>query len=397
MQTLSLSDPTARRIGFTLGALVVWRLGTFVPLPGIDLGVYRQLLAPVSGGPGSLILGEAVTRLSLFGLGVTPYVGGFVLMHILCAFSRGLREMRRAGGAGGRQFNQWVRAAAVLLAVFQGYGIAFGLEGVRGLVPSPGPGFRIGVVASLVAGTIFLVWLGEQISARGVGNGVWLIFAAGYVASLPATVAATLGVAGSRAGWTLPLCLAALVGLTALIVLVERAERRLAIGDRPAGGTGGMPFLSLRLDNTGVLAPMLATALVVLPAAFATLLEPEGRGGATDLAMMFSRGQPLFMLLYAGLIVLLAFFFTGVVVDSRKLAAELGGQQGRAVELVDGVLARLTLIGAAYLVVLCLVPEVLIAVAGVPLYLGGVGLLVVGLVALGILDDVARADAAGSP
>jgi preprotein translocase subunit SecY len=399
LQAFGLSDQAAKRIRFTLGALIVWRLGNFLPLPGINLEVFAQLLAPPPGALGSFIVSDAVARVSVFSLGVTPYVASFILLHLLCAFSAHLRDLRRAGASGWRRFNQLIRAVAVFFAVVQGYGIAVGLEGVRDLVPQPGFLFRTGVVVSLVAGTMFLIWLGDQISARGVGDGVWLIFAAGYIAGVPAVAVGMLGVAGSLPAWVIPACLVLLAGMTALVVLVERAERRLPLRYRASAGVERAPFLSLKIDNTGVLAPMLAAALIILPALLATQLEPEGLGWATNIARTFARGHPLFFLVYAGLIVFLVFFFTAVAVDSRQLARELGVRGGtvvgieegeRTVEHIDNVLAHLTLIGAVYLVILCLVPEVMIAYAAFPLYLGGVALLVTVLVALGILADVAK-------
>ena len=391
----ALSPDTAKRIAFTLGALVIWRLGCFVPLPGVSLDVFAQLLRAQPGS--SPFVSEAVARVSVFSLGVSPYVGSYVLLHVLCAFSQRLRDLRRAGPSGWERFSHLIRFGALLLAVYQGYGIAVGLEAVPNVTSHPGFFFRTGVVVSLVAGTMFLIWLGEQISLRGVGSGVWLIFAASYVAGVPAAIYEInkLFAIGILSGRALVLCIALAVGLIALIVFVEGAERRLPVEYAADGRTNPTPFLSLKIDNTGVLAPMLASAVILVPAILAGALEPEGAGWATNVARALARGTPFFIA-YAALIILFTLFLTAALIDSRQLAQELGHSGGNLVgaaegsaEFVDGVLARLTLIGALYLVVLCVVPEILVSYAAVPFYLGGVPLLVTTLVAIGVLADVA--------
>ena len=390
----ALSADAVKRIAFTLGVLALWRLGCFVPLPGVNLDVFAQLLRAQPGS--SLLVSEAVARVSVFSLGVAPYVWSYVLLHVLCAFSERLRNLRRAGPLGWERFSHLIRAGALLIAVYQGYGIAVGLEAVPNVTSHPGFFFRTGVVVSLVAGTMFLIWLGEQISLRGVGSGVWLIFAASYVAAMPAAIyeITNLFAVGTLSGQALVVCIALVVGLIALIVLVEGAERRLPVeyADRRTVAT---PFLSLKIDNTGVLAPMLASAVILVPAALAAALEPEGAGWATNVARALARGTPFFIA-YAALIVLFTLFLTAALIDSRQLVQELGHSGGNLVgaaqggaEFVDGVLARLTLIGALYLVVLCVVPEILVSYAAVPFYLGGVPLLITTLVAIGVLADVA--------
>jgi preprotein translocase subunit SecY len=400
----ALSPDTAKRIAFTLGALVIWRLGCFVPLPGVSLDVFAQLLRAQPGS--SPFVSEAVARVSVFSLGVWPYVASYVLLHVLCAFSERLRDLRRAGPSGWQRFSHLIRFGALLIAVYQGYGIAVGIEAVPNVTSHPGFFFRTGVVVSLVAGTMFLIWLGEQISLRGVGSGVWLIFAASYVAGVPAAIydINNLFALGILSGRALALCIALAVGLIALIVFVEGAERRLPVeyADRSTVAT---PFLSLKIDNTGVLAPLLASAVILVPATLAGALEPEGAGWATNVARALARGTPFFIA-YAALIVLFTLFLTAALIDSRQLVQELGHSGGNLVgaaeggaEFVDGVLARLTLIGALYLVVLCVVPEILVSYAAVPFYLGGVPLLVTTLVAFGVLADVAAPPQrrAGSP
>jgi preprotein translocase subunit SecY len=394
----ALSDDTVKRIGFTLGALVIWRLGCFLPLPGVNLEAFARLLKQQ---PSSFFfVSDAVVRVSVFSLGVAPYVGSYVLLHVLCAFSERLRSLRRAGPLGWQRFSHLIRAGALLLAVFQSYGIAIGLEAVPNLITQPGFFFRTGAVISLVAGTMFLIWLGEQISARGVGSGVWLIFAASYVVEVPVAVFAITNLVanGVFSGWVIAACAALAVGLIALIVFIEGAERRLPVEYAADRRTNPIPFLSLKIDNTGVLAPILASAVLLVPAMLATLLEPGGAGWATNFVRALARGHSLYIAAYAALILLFAFFFTAAIIDSRQLARELGHSGGAIVgvaegghpgEFVDSVLARLTLIGALYLVVLCVVPEILVSYAAVPFYLGGVPLLVTALVATGVLSDVA--------
>jgi preprotein translocase subunit SecY len=394
----SLSADTVKRIGFTLGALVIWRLGNFLPLPGVRLDAFAQLLKQQ---PGAFIFAnDAVARVSVFSLGVAPYVGSYVLLHVMCAFSERLRSLRRAGPLGWQRFSHMIRAGALLIAIFQSYRIAVALEAVPNLISQPGFFFRTGAVLSLVAGTMFLIWLGEQISARGVGSGVWLIFAASYVVEVPVAVFAisNLVARGALPVWVMAASIALAVGLIALIVLVEGAERRLPVDYTTDRRTNPTRFLALKIDNTGVLAPILASALLLVPSILATLLEPGGVGWVTNITRTLARGHPLFIVCYAALIILFAFFFTAATIDSKQLTSELDHSGGKIVgvaesehpaEFLDAVLARLTLIGALYLVVLCVVPEMMVNYAAVPFYLGGIPLLVIALVAIGVLSDVA--------
>jgi preprotein translocase subunit SecY len=400
-RSLILSGDNATRIGFTLGVLALWRLGCCLPLPGINLDTFAQLLRPQ---PGQYIVNDAAVRMSVFSLGVMPYVGSYVLLHVLCAFSERLRNLRRAGPQGWQRFSQLIRAGALIIAVFQSYRIAIGLEAVPNLVSHPGLFFRTGTVISLVAGTMLLIWLGEQISARGVGSGVWLIFAAGYVVQLVVAVFAIAGAVaiGVIAAWVMVAGIVVSVGLITLVVFVEGAERRLPVkyeADRRINPT----FLSLKIDNTSVLASLVASALLaVLPPTLYALLQPGGvlglgdPGSAVNIARALAPGQPLYLVSHAALIIFFVFFFTAITLDNRQLASDLAQSGGTIVgmpdgrspaELLDGVLTRLTLIGALYLVVLCVMPEILINF-GAPFYLGGVPLLVTTLVAIGVLSDL---------
>jgi preprotein translocase subunit SecY len=375
-----------QRIAFTFGALLVWRLGSFVPLPGIDLGVFGQLFR-------SFLAAESVGRVSIFGLGVVPYVAAYIVVHVLCGFFARLRDLRNAGEGGRQRFNQLILYMTVGLAIFQAYGIAMALEGVTSLVPQPGLAFRAGVVISLVAGTMFLVWLGEQISARGIGNGIWVLFAAGFVAEIPGVVVGITGLArgGEIPAWTIVAGAALLVGLIALIVTVQGAERRIPV-THPADGAGDFshdqtPFIRLKIENAGVLVLLLASSLLGLVLGLISYAAPDMAKWTLGLWRIAT---------HVALIVLLSYFFTATFVDGRKLAREVE-QSGVALdtgatvdpgEEVERVLSRLTAIGALYLVVLSVVPQVLFTYASFFFYLSGAPLLVTVLVALAALENV---------
>jgi len=394
----SQSDELTRRILLTLGALVVYRLGSYIPVPGTNAQSLGQLLTGRPGLPSWFAASEAITRVSIFALGVTPYVTACVFVYLASGVSERLRSLRLSRSAADRrQFNQYIRLGAMLLAVVQAYGIAIALEGTRGVVQEPGLAFRSGVVVSMVAGTMLLIWLGEQISERGVCDGIWLLYAAAFVAELPANVAALIQLIrqGALADWVLPGCAALLVGLTALIVLFERAERRIAVraaGASRGSGTPQTSFLRLRLDSSGILAPLLAAALLGIPVALASVTPWLPR-----LVDALGRGQPLHLLLYAGLIVFLTLFFAAAAFDARRWAREMreaggsvqGTPEGTPVhEYVEDVQTRVALLGALYLALVCLAPELLIVFASVPFYLGGPSLLVAVLAAM---DAIRRA------
>jgi preprotein translocase subunit SecY len=394
----SQSDELTRRILFTLGALAVYRLGSYIPVPGTSAQAFGQLLTGRPGLPSWLGPNVAVSRLSILALGVTPYVMACVFLYLASGVSEQLRSLRLSRSAADRrQFNQYIRLGALLLAAAQASGMAVALEEVRGVVQDPGLVFRMSTVVSMVAGTMLLIWLGEQISVRGICDGIWLLYAADFIAELPANAASLVQLTGRAvlAGWVLPGCAALLVALTALIVLFERAERRIAIRN-PGNGRGAdtppASFLRLRLDSSGILAPLLASSLLAIPVALASLVP--WLPGMVD---TLGRGQPLYLVLYAALIVFLALFFAAAAFDPRQWARELR-EAGGSVEglplgaqvhaYVGGVQTRVALLGALYLALVCLAPELLIVFASVPFYLGGPSLLVAVLVAMDAIQRV---------
>ena len=395
-----LSDEAIRRILFTLGALIVYRLGNFLPMPGINPQALHELLTAQPSVVGWLRTNEAISRVSIFSLGVTPYVSACILLYLASGFSGYLRALRHSGDATGRrQFNQYIRLGALVLAAIQAYGISIGLEDVRGAVLNPGFSFRLSAVVSIVAGTMLLMWLGEQISARGVCDGIWLLFAASFIAELPANFAglAWLFRTAALAAWVVPTCAALFVALTALIVLFEKAERRIAV-NTPAHDPGeDLPRpapLRLRLDYSGILAPLLGSTVLAVLLALAAL-APEGLPWLRKLTAALERGQPLHLALYAGLIVFFVLFFTAAAIDTRRWANEVGRSGGliqgipervAPADYVDGILTRTALLGALYLTLICLAPELLIAIAAVQFYLGGPSMLVAVLVGMDAIE-----------
>lgn len=380
---LSIDSELVRRVLFTIGALVIPRLGGFLPLPGINPDMFLQVL-PV--GASGVLGSEAARRLSIFALGVMPYVSACVIVYVIAAFSSRLRSLRWSGPMGQRQLNHYIRVVALALAAFQGFGLAGAFEGIRGLVPEPGLGFRIGVTVSLVAGTAFLLWLGEQISQRGIGDGVWLLLAADTIAGLPQAAFGILdlGIKGRLPEWALPACLAAVVALTALIVLAERAVRIV-----PAGSAGGRS-VQLRLNYSGILAPTLASSLLLVPLMIASTMS-DGGAGLGWIAAVLSRGQLVFFLSYAGLIAFFVFFFAAAAVDPAR-ASGAPSSPGS----FDAVFTRVTALGAFYLVVLCVAPEAMIGLS-FPAYIGGTSLLISVLVAMDIIAKWQHAWRAGTP
>jgi preprotein translocase subunit SecY len=384
-RTLPIPNDTTKRICFTVAGLIVFRIGSFLPLPGIDPDSFGKLLTASSRLGG----GEAVARVSIFGLGVMPYVSSCVFVHLVAAFYKPLRALRSDGTSGWLRFNQCIRYGALILAILQSYGIAVGLEAVSNLVPQPGLPFRLTTVVTLVAGTMLLVWLGEQIFARGVTDGVWLLFAASYVAELPTSFAGLIEI--TRSGMVpvriIPICAGLFIALVAFIVLVERAERRFPTsetGNEGAERTAQASTLSLsfRLDNTGVLAPMIASSLLLFPATVAASLSGQDKGWVARLMDAFRQDGLLFVPVYALLIVFFVFFFTAMVVNPK-----VGRGPDRAGEAAERDLAitHVTLVGALYLAILCVVPELMISFAALPLYIGGTSLLVSVLVSMSAL------------
>jgi len=389
------------RIWFTLGALVAYRLGTYIPIPGIDPGILHEIFSHNAGGilgMFDMFSGGALDRMSIFALNIMPYISSSIIIQLLTAVSPSLEAMKKEGESGRKKLNQYTRYGTVLLATVQAYGIAVGLEGMRAgaqsAVIDPGMFFRLVTVVTLVGGTVFLMWLGEQITARGVGNGISLIIMSGIVANLPHALAATLelGRTGALSPVFIILFLAMSVGVVAFIVFMERAQRRILVqypkrqvGNRMFGGEAS--HLPLKLNTSGVIPPIFASSLLLLPATIATF-EQNGQsfGWLGTITAYLGHGRPAYMILYISLIVFFCFFYTAIVFNPTETADNLrkyggfipGIRPGKnTADYLDYILTRLTVVGAAYLSAVCILPEILISQYSVPFYFGGTSLLIV--------------------
>jgi preprotein translocase subunit SecY len=391
------------RIWFTLGALVVFRLISFVPLPGIDPLALSSLFEQTRGGVldfFNMFSGGALERMSLIALGVTPYITASIVVQLLTSLVPSFMALKKEGEAGRKTLNQYTRYGTVFLTIVQGYGIAVGLEGWgagQGVsaVIDPGWFFRISTVISLLGGTMFLMWLGEQITSRGIGNGISLIIMAGIVAQLPSALGTLFeqGRTGAlSAGFVLLVAVVAL-GTIAFICLMERAQRKILIQypKRQMGSRmfqGDSSFLPLKINTAGVIPPIFASSLLLMPLTVAQFFSQQGTmpEWMTTVTTALQHGAPLYMFLYAAGIIFFSFFYTAVVFNPDETAENLKKYGGfvpgirpgtRTSEYLDFVLTRLTVIGAAYLTLICLLPEFLISELKVPFYFGGTSLLIV--------------------
>jgi preprotein translocase subunit SecY len=394
---LAKAEELKKRIYFTLGALLVYRLGTYIPLPGIDPEALRQSFQNAQQGILGLFnmfSGGAVSRMAIFALNIMPYISASIIIQLLTTVSPKLEALKKEGESGRRQINQYTRYLTVVLALFQAWGIAVGLQGSGNLVQNPGPFFVITTVITLTGGTLFLMWLGEQITSRGIGNGTSLIIFAGIVAELPSAIFGTLELSrqGAISSILILFVMVMVVALIALIVFMERAQRRLLINypRRQVGNRmyeGQTSFLPLKLNTAGVIPPIFASSLLLLPATMASF---QAQGGGPEwlqtLNAYLGHGRPLFMLLYAAMIIFFAFFYTAIVFNPAETADNLKKQGGfipgirpgeRTANHIDYVLTRITLVGALYLTFVCLLPEFLISYAALPFYLGGTSILIV--------------------
>ncbi len=390
------ADELKRRIWFTLGALIIYRLGTYIPLPGINpdalADVFRQNQSGILG-MFNMFAGGAVGRMAIFALNIMPYISASIIIQLMTTVSPHLEQLKKEGEQGRKQINQYTRYGTVLLATVQGYGIAVGLEGAGNVVVDPGWFFRITTVITLVGGTVFLMWLGEQITARGVGNGISLIIFAGIVAELPSALIGTLelGRQGALSTPLILLLLAMAMVVIGFIVYMERAQRRLLIQypKRQVGNRmfqGDASHLPLKLNTAGVIPPIFASSLLLLPVTVANFNTGGGPEWLNTITVALGHGQPLYILFYMSLIVFFAFFYTAVVFNPKDTAENLKKYGGfvpgirpgeRTAEYIDYVLTRITVAGAAYLALVCVLPELLISYAAVPFYFGGTSLLIV--------------------
>jgi len=405
----SKAEELKKRIWFTLGALLVYRLGTFIPLPGIDPTILAQFFDSQQNGIVGLFnmfSGGAVGRMAIFALNIMPYISASIIIQLLTAVVPTLEQLKKEGESGRKTINQYTRYLTVILATVQGYGIAVGLESSSNAVIDPGTFFRITTTLTLLGGTMFLMWLGEQITARGIGNGISLIIFAGIVAELPSALVNTLEL-GRQGALSTPLIVFVLfmaVAVIAFIVFVERALRRLLVQypKRQVGNKlyqGDTSHLPLKLNTAGVIPPIFASSLLLLPATFANFAgaSGDGTGFMATLSAMLGHGQPLYLMLYASGIIFFAFFYTAIVFNPEDTADNLKKQGGfipgirpgqRTAEHIDYVLSRITVTGALYLTIVCLLPEFLIAYTGVPFYFGGTSLLIVVSVTMDTVSQV---------
>ena len=395
---LAKADELKKRIWFTLAALVVYRLGTYIPLPGINPDAVADLFKQAQSGILGLFnmfSGGAVGRLAIFALNIMPYISASIIIQLLTSVVPTLEALKKEGESGRKVINQYTRYLTLVLALFQAWGIAVGLQGSGNLVQDPGPFFVISTVITLVGGTMFLLWMGEQITSRGIGNGPSMIIFAGIIAEFPGQLMQTLEL-GRQGALSTPLLLAVLVMavcVIALCVFMERAQRRLLIQypKRQEGNKvyqGQTSFLPLKLNTAGVIPPIFASSLLLLPATIASFQQAAGETGwLSTMATYLGHGRPLFMLLYAALIIFFCFFYTAIVFNPTETADNLKKQGGfipgirpgeRTAEHIDYTLTRITVIGAAYLTVVCLIPEFMISYAQIPIILlGGTSLLIV--------------------
>ncbi len=390
------AEELKKRLWFTLGALLVYRLGTYIPLPGINPQALADLVHQNQTGILGLFntfSGGAVGRMAIFALNIMPYISASIIVQILTTVSPHLEQLKKEGETGRKQINQYTRYGTVLLAAIQGYGLSVGLEAAGTIVANPGWFFQLTTVITLVGGTVFLMWLGEQITARGVGNGISLIIFAGIVAQLPTALAGTLELSRQgaiSAGLIVALFIGA-VGVIAFIVFMERAQRRLLVQypKRQIGNKmfqGDSSHLPLKLNTAGVIPPIFASSLLLAPISIANFSGGTGPDWLNTVTALLGRGQPLFLALYILGIVFFAFFYTAIVFNPQETADNLKKYGGfipgirpgaRTAEYIDYVLTRITVIGSAYLAAVCVLPELLVSSAGVPFYFGGTSLLIV--------------------
>ncbi|MBA3996641.1 MAG: preprotein translocase subunit SecY [Candidatus Accumulibacter sp.] len=397
-----------RRLWFLLGALIVYRIGAHIPVPGIDAQALSELFNRQQGGilgMFNMFSGGALSRFTIFALGIMPYISASIIMQLMTVASPQLEALKKEGEAGRRKITQYTRYGTVALALFQGLGIAIAVESQPGLVIDPGLMFRFVTVVTLLTGTMFLMWLGEQITERGLGNGISIIIFAGIAAGLPNAIGGLLELV--RTGAMHPLTaifITLLVGLvTAFVVFVERGQRKILVnyakrqvGNKIYGGQSS--HLPLKLNMAGVIPPIFASSIILFPATIAGWFgSGESMRWLKDMAGALSPGQPIYVMLYAAAIIFFCFFYTALVFNSKETADNLkksgafvpGIRPGeQTARYIDKILSRLTLVGAAYITIVCLLPEFLILKWNVPFYFGGTSLLIIVVVTMDFMSQV---------
>ena len=401
-----------QRLLFVLGALIVFRVGTHIPVPGIDPVALAEMFKQTQGSIVDLFnmfSGGALERFSVLALGVMPYISASIIMQLMTTVVPSLEQLKKEGESGRRKITQYTRYGTVVLAIFQGLGIAIALEGQRaGGVPvvlDPGLGFKLVTVITLVTGTMFVVWLGEQMTERGIGNGISLIIFAGIVAGLPSAVGGTLELARTGA-FQAPFVIvlfALAIAVTGFVVFMERGQRRITVNyakrqvgrQMYAGQTSHLPF---KVNMAGVIPPIFASSLILFPATIGSWFgQSESMGWLKDIATSLSPGQPVYVLLYASAIIFFCFFYTALMFNPKETAENLkksgafvpGIRPGdQTAKYIDGVMTRLTLAGALYVTLVCLLPEFMIVKWNVPFYFGGTSLLIIVVVCMDFVAQV---------
>ena len=400
------SNDLRNRILFTLVILAIYRLGTFVPLPGIDPNQLQTLMEGNQKGllgMFNVFAGGAISRMAIFALGIMPYISSSIIVQLLTGVSDYFKNLKNQGEIGRKKITQITRYGTVLLATVQGYGLAVGLESSSNLVINPGSFFKITTVTTIVAGTMFLMWLGEQITQRGIGNGISLIIFSGIVAEIPRALVTTfeLGKTGAISGFIIFLIFLIMILTIMFIVFMERALRKILInypkrqmGNKMYGGDSS--HLPLKINSAGVIPAIFASALLLLPVTFSNF-NLSSNETFLNISSYFSQGQPLYMLLYASGIIFFTFFYTSIVFNPNETAENLrkyggfipGIRPGESTAIyIDNILTKLTTIGSLYLAAVCLLPEVLIANYPIPFYLGGASVLIVVVVAIDTVTQI---------
>ncbi|GBQ85191.1 preprotein translocase subunit SecY [Asaia krungthepensis] len=402
-----------KRIWFTLGALIIYRLGTYIPVPGVDATVMGQLLNQNQGGiigMFDMFTGGALGRMTVFALNIMPYISASIIVQLLSTALPSLETLKKEGEQGRKKLNAYTRYLTVLIALFQAYGIAVGLEHMTSktgalAVVAPGPFFIMSCVVTLVGGTMFLMWLGEQITSRGVGNGISLIIFAGIVANLPHALASLfqLGYTGALSPFFVLLFLVLAGATIAFIVFMEQAQRRVVIqypkrqvGSRMFGGDSS--HMPLKVNTAGVIPPIFASSVLLIPVTIAGFMNGKGMPGwLNTLGQELGQGQPLYMLFYAAMILFFSYFYAAVTFNPEETAENLRKQGGfvpgirpgsNTARYFDRILSRLTTIGALYLVAVCLLPQILISRYNVPFYFGGTSLIIIVSVTIDTMTQV---------
>ena len=397
-----------RRLWFLLGALVVYRIGAHIPVPGIDPVVLAELFDSQKGGilgMFNMFSGGALSRFTILALGIMPYISASIIMQLATIAVPHLEQLKKEGDAGRRKITQYTRYGTLILALFQAYGMSVALQSQAGLVLHPGAMFQLTTVITLVSGTLFLMWLGEQITERGLGNGISLIIFAGIAAGLPMAIGSTLELARTGA-FSIPLVLALFFGaiaITALVVFVERGQRKILVnyakrqvGNKVYGGQSS--HLPLKVNMAGVIPPIFASSIILFPATLAGMSAGgAGMNWLKDISEKLSPGQPIYVMLYASAIIFFCFFYTALVFSPKETADNLkksgaflpGIRPGeQTAHYIEKIMLRLTLVGAVYVTLVCLLPEFLVVKWNVPFYFGGTSLLIMVVVTMDFMAQV---------